>query len=104
MCMVLKEKEHCRDLCCKECNFEAKDLKLLVSHIKETHRETAQVYKCDLCQFSTYHELDLRAHIKRNHEEKSCQNCDFVAPNWIALREHMKAHHRDQRMHREAIQ
>ena len=95
-----KKKEHCRDLSCKECNFKAKDLKLLVSHIKEAHKETAKVYTCDLCHFSTYHELAMKEHFEKNHEEKICYVCDFVGSSWFALRKHMKAEHRDQQIHK----
>ena len=91
---IHKRKEHCRDLSCKECDFNAKDLKLLVSHIKETHRETARVYMCDLCKFLTYHELDLNAHHESNHGEKKCYNCEFVGTSRSELTKHMRAQHR----------
>ena len=46
-------------------------------------------YKCDKCDFQTYHKTGLKIHKKKKHEAKSCEKCDETFDTARALKIHI---------------
>ena len=43
--------------------------------------EAKENYKCNQCDFTTYHKTGLKIHKKKMHESYSCELCDEIYKN-----------------------
>ena len=119
------ERKHPSDRKCVYCNFSTIDLKLLKSHIKNSHEEFCHkcdicltlfvekgaltkhkreihgngVHKCDLCntEFKTLNSFEV--HIADVHgQRQKCDLCEFTAKKGNVVMEHMIKKHEGKRV------
>ena len=102
------------NLDCRICQFTAKNPVKYHKHIRDEHLELVTV--CEHCEFTTFHNTQMRKHIYQYHnwanvpnqktqpgpsiqnsfdvgEDYSCRKCDYVGPHLKALQQHTSMKH-----------
>merc|ERR1719354_1309229 len=102
---------------CTECNYTANKSSNLKTHIEAKHRNNMYscvdcdfttttlaylrvhrgiVFKCDLCEYQTGSDKNLKVHISASHEtgEFNCPSCEYTAQSKTRLQYHVNRVHK----------
>lgn len=86
---------------CKNCDKEFTNESSCRSHNRIVHEGLINSYKCDLCQYSATHKINLSVHIKNVHLKEKlypCNICDYKAALKITLSRHVEHVHAARRI------
>ena len=85
---------------CQECDFQAKDIEMLMHHTKSDH-EGGRL-DCDLCDFKTMDKNLLALHTRAEHKGRSynCGFCEYKAKERYTLQCHIRSKHSEQKSYR----
>ena len=78
---------------CNVCNFSTSTDRNLRMHRKTLHSEIQDTYKCDVCKKQLDNKSELLKHIKSKHQDSKCHICQFTAVSPSYLKSHMKRKH-----------
>ena len=74
---------------CTFCDLVFNDEKQMKKHMR-THSYSLVQYKCDLCDFMGYYEIDMDVHAAKHHGDKfECGLCEYEAKELEALEIHL---------------
>ena len=79
---------------CDICHVELLSLKSLTKHKEIIHEGSSKVFKCDKCDYETFHEGNLRKHIAKDHLgiRYNCDICDYSSAQLAELKDHARKH------------
>lgn len=78
---------------CELCASSFYTLSELCNHKRMIHEKGKHIYKCDICNYTSYRSETLKKHKKRHTGSNiCCQICGFFVPNTEALALHHKRH------------
>ena len=84
---------------CNICNEKFSNKKVLLCHLKETHKKAKNLkLACDLCLATFCDDRNLRRHVTNIHGEKQhlpCEHCDKKFPNKTYLLRHYYGQHKE---------
>lgn len=90
---------------CEVCAKVFRNKSICEKHKKVVHSDVKMPsVQCQYCQLWLKHEISLKSHIKRHHENDGkrhiCDICGKESPNSLALHNHKKVSHIMQRIHK----
>ena len=87
---------HSIKLKCKACNYQAKSIKKLRSHIQTEHgskkKQVRSVFKCKRCEYRTLDEHMFLLH--SNAEHLKCEKCGFKTITAELMNLHKTTYHK----------
>ena len=83
----------CEKFKCNVCNFSTNTERNLRMHRKTIHSENKGIYKCDVCKKTLGNKGELLKHTKTKHQTSKCDICHFMARSPSFLKTHMKRKH-----------
>ena len=80
---------------CEYCGDYLKSKPSLTSHVKQLHLKEKHKFFCKECDYSTYAQAQLKAHIDYHHTERTfkCDQCDHKASTKSRLKSHVNRKH-----------